>query len=181
MQAAQGGMNHDLKPDWIFMGNDLGLFSRCECGIFSWDHLGWKKLERKKTIMTSQEIDQLEPGLGIDELIAKKIMDWNICGGSKKREDATLWWGTPGPAPYFNRPLIDTPYFSTQIDDAWQIVRKINDRGLICHIETYPTNGNYDEWCGISDGAKFIARAKGKTPELAICRASLKAVMGVKE
>ena len=122
--------------------------------------------------MTNEEIDKLPAGQELDILIAERVMGWerlperpNRQRGFATEEYQNLRWRLPN-----GEVTLDLDYFSTDISEAWQVVEK-----LYLHV------GPFGDYWYASDvhnwnDARIIVHAF--TAPLAICRASLKAVLG---
>ncbi|GAB6442048.1 MULTISPECIES: BC1872 family protein [Bacillus] len=99
----------------------------------------------------------------IDELVAEKVMGW-----IKPPETSILksmWVETPIGAVH---PQL--PKFSTNIEDAWLVVEKLQDQERIVKVMGKTEQGNM--YCSI-DGRHG---ATGRGAPMAICIAALKAV-----
>lgn len=98
----------------------------------------------------------MEPGRELDALVAEKVM-----GVTFKKE----WLH-----------ISDTcPRYSTSIEAAWQVVKKMKEQYA---IEIHIRGGAYG--CNVEAGDEvtsyFVATSEADTAPLAICLASLKAV-----
>lgn len=90
----------------------------------------------------------------IDRLVAKKVMGWNLSN-------------------------LTTPYFSSNIADAWRVVERLRERKIFFLQDAWDENDNKIFYANFQymDGYTFINYdAYAKTPQLAICLAALKAV-----
>lgn len=92
---------------------------------------------------------------GIDALVAEKVMGLAFCDNVFS----------------FER----TPFYSTSIADAWQVVEKLRETWA---IELHGREGVWN--CLVEEGdevtAHFIATAEAGTAPLAICKAALMSV-----
>ena len=106
-------------------------------------------------------IDQMQAGQGMDNLIAEKVMGWKLGKHAFAEE-------LPG-GPFFAMALdgkchvLEIPEFSTHIADAWLIIEKFNNED---------SDDLYSELCKDIPLAGCTAREAAWT----ICRCALKAV-----
>jgi hypothetical protein len=109
-------------------------------------------------------IDTMPAGKDMDVLIAEKVMGWKLAWG-----DWTHWDTTPD-AP--ERCIGFLPSFSSEIEDAWQVMEKM--RLSIVPISIAPIGKG---WMA-SKNSYFADHetCHAATASLAICRAALKVV-----
>ena len=141
----------------------------------------------------------MKAGRELDALVAEKVMGW------KPRQSKHGYWNLDGPngehftdiyrrdytaqydketgqkvqqAPWWEYFWDEIPFYSTNIADAWEVVRKM---GMVLIENSGEAFGKLDEW-----NVQFVGHDKegephwvsesAETVELAICLAALKAV-----
>lgn len=135
----------------------------------------------------------------LDALVAEKVMGWKRCGVNEwikplhvpsKDRPGTIYddWDAKGPHERLVPPECDVeeqrdkavffcgcesrgsiPYFSSNMDQAWDVALKLQKGGHIFDVGT-----EYHEWVAIVDGnRKFMA--KDISAPRAICLAALRA------
>ena len=128
--------------------------------------------------MTHLDIDKLEAGPKMDQLIAVLVMGW-------QRWNTWIDQAQTIPVVKFivqgSLGSRSAPLFSTDIAAAWLVIRKIKEvPGVTWHIHS--TVPPFSPWSVdvVDQSGPFVRRYTGEadTFPLAICRAALKAVMG---
>lgn len=124
--------------------------------------------------MTADEINAMPAGRELDAMVAERVMGWervdpppvelaraNAAGDEVRRGD---WWRPPNhPAPHA---VLGVPPYSTDMNDAWQVVHRMRSLGLGMWMDaTAPDLGIGVDFDGI--------KGAGETEQLAICRAAL--------
>ena len=124
--------------------------------------------------MTPEEIDQMPAGRDMDRAIAEHVFGMdplNARQGHRKDGDIEYSWGYP-----VGHDI--APFYSTNIAHAWRIVEQ--GRRLYSPWFDLGTADKHDGR-GVRWGASFdrsrYAWSEGETPELALCRAALKAAL----
>ena len=142
-------------------------------------------------------LDNLKPGPELDKLVAEKVMGYIVGKYPFKREAFAVassqrairkahangidfWeWDDEGNAEF----CCELPCYSTKIVDAWQVVKKIMDKGFEFHLsspgrESKVWNAHFVKKVKILPDVPVETRhyyAYCDPPELAICIAALKA------
>ena len=141
--------------------------------------------------MTQDEILAMEAGRGIDALIAEKVMGWRMVNHADWPEGTLIRdyhhrieWYAPGMkeepgALGAGLESCMVPRYSTDIAAAWDVVYKMIAMGH--SISIADNDGRYwgVDFYRMRDEAAFdaLSTANALSPELAICRAALLAVM----
>jgi hypothetical protein len=128
--------------------------------------------------MTRDEILSMPAGREMNELIAEKVMGWDIHPASPDPWERELAW-------YSDDGKLQGGYGywrpSENIADAWQVIDKAD-----WYWELFPATDIYDVTeivcrlgfeAGTMGDCSVEGEAKADTPELAICRAALLAVL----
>ena len=123
----------------------------------------------------------MEAGRGLDALIAEMVMgltrhdeSYMVDGAGKVLR---FVWRDGGGACVYSGDMF-LPHYSTNIADAWEVVRKM---GMVLIENSGEAFGQPDEWNvqfvgHDSEGEPHWVSASASTCELAICLAALKAV-----
>lgn len=135
--------------------------------------------------MTRDEVLKMEPGNDLDILVTEKVFGWQK-GTNKFKISGWQWSGRDG------KPVLDdswdgewvapfrcVPKYSTDIKTAWEVVKKINERGWHVNIKTY-SDGDVVVSI-LSYLGRFIDDALTQSVPEAICKAALLAVLEEKE
>ena len=118
--------------------------------------------------MTNEEIDKLEAGPELDARIADYVM-----GGYESKTIGFITFPGGKNQVEAHADFDKALHYSTKIEDAWRVVEKAFKRGWM--IE--PFNVEYEAavvYVWANGTHQFIAQ--GDTVQVAICRATLKAV-----
>lgn len=119
--------------------------------------------------MTNEEIDKMNAGPEMDQLIAEKVMGWDNCSEGYGR------------APKFQHVegLRDTiPPYSTSISDVWEVAEKY-DYFYLFRCLRGPFEGKYECKLLFEEGPDNDKRryyAIAEAAPLAICRAVLRSL-----
>lgn len=139
-------------------------------------------------------MEQLTTGRELDALVAEKVMGYSRVDVPRdvngENEGVTLWppnvdvaeyqWPYVGPVQIYSF----CPMYSTDIAAAWQVVEKMQERGMWAQLRTPFGKGKMDDgfWCGFTpmlttgwNGRPDHNTSAAMMP-LAICLAALKAV-----
>ena len=138
--------------------------------------------------LTAEDIDVMEAGAELDRLVAEKVMDYSMYHYDKDYKDACYWMllDSEGDSVEWRPDYRDIehkteaeawaacPKFSTNVAAAFDVIREIN-KNYRLRFANLRMHGIKDEvWTADLTGEpRYIAAAH--TPELAICRAALKA------
>jgi hypothetical protein len=114
----------------------------------------------------------MNPGRELDALIAEKVMGWKPQHGihlfpptdEPNRKRYEKWNG--------ETMITEIPHYSTNIADTWLVVEKMKEQSFHMLILTGPDKTEVQP---VKPGL-LIFTVTEKTPELAICKAALKAV-----
>ena len=121
----------------------------------------------------------MKPGRKLDSLIATKVMGFHSVGFHDGAGGPSGPWVYKGPA---QSPYRRLPYYSTRIEDAWEIVEIMNMRGWkleLVYSEYFDENtGGADVTFVCKSQARGKFSTSNETIPYAICLAALKA-MGV--
>lgn len=135
----------------------------------------------------------MKPGIDLDLLVAEKVMGWTK-GHIHEGEVMML-----PPNPSENEAYQSPPAFSTNLENAWEVVEKLRSMNLSIDVHAYPEgrkwlkpNEDESEWvltpattfyqstiCKEEDhgGCWFVlCDAEGTNPAHAICLAALEAL-----
>lgn len=117
--------------------------------------------------------ETLKAGRELDALIAEKVMGWALVSNQKANKAG--WWGlAPGSS------LMPLPYYSLSISDAWEVVEKLEEKGITMDMGQVWNGG---EWMWAIQFQKIhlmtgqvdhYRQEYANTAPLAICLAALK-------
>jgi hypothetical protein len=140
-----------------------------ECCRDSYDLLIPEEMEGKK--LTREQIMSMEPGRELDALVAEKVMGW-----IKYIQLDVSWWSD---SDYLNDDGIDLMVCdfkpSTNLQQAFEVVEKMRERGWYeIRISILQDVVAISMW---QDDNTCRIEAEAETIPLAICRASLLAII----
>jgi hypothetical protein len=116
--------------------------------------------------MNADEIQKMPAGSVMDALIAEKIMDLIV---TQDRQ------ATYSKMPNGYKDLKYLTAYSVGIAEAWEVVKKMRERGMLCDMESGRYEGWYVHFGKLEED--YSGEATGIEAPLAICRAALLAVM----
>ena len=126
-------------------------------------------------------IDELEPGCGLDELVARRVLGWTpdrtcpgeivqVPGGWRCRACGKM--GNEGePTEHRERP----PRSSTSIVAAWRLLERFAADGACVEVSANTPERGPEPWCAVISSGGTRHSSGGETAPVAICRVALKA------
>jgi hypothetical protein len=119
-------------------------------------------------------IDKMQPGRELDELVAK-MLGWSNIDWHFDRVYPGRTWIGGNPHGDGDRYVEEVPFFSTDIAAAWQVVEKLREKSFAMTISTMGPRQQTSAFC-IYEGRKITDHCWGDTAAHAICLAALKVV-----